>query len=967
MSQIRYVNNTTGRDIDEYSGSVDKPFKTISYAINRSDDGDEIQLVDMSMVAEGVYHEDSPVSLENRNNITIRFGNVSPGGKPSGMKWELGSGDYALKLNRCHAIKLIGVIFICENDHQTGCVDVTDSDEIEFYSCSVDNFIINSAQENLFNVTRSSVTFTNMEIVSLSDSSGEFEEAFPKINFISLNGDTIANVYSCSIKDYYSEKSSITAVYCDQDVRTLNVNGILMHNCESCSEDGSTGIWIEADAGSFIDFDIMNCQFSHIRTGIIIKNLPPVKKQAVLRIANCTFYRCSKAVSVYDSDFTVTNINIYGTGDEGEPVYTYKIRPDGEDVVIDVYGIVVSGNSSVSVINTVVTFCNTCFASYDNSLIEVFRTIFCDNTYFKEELDDGEVTVDDYVRSTDPYYDNVESLPYGNFKLKNNSPCINAGKIVGLPYTGSAPNIGAIDQDRYISSSDIVSIAARELRNAETYHMTETDVEDLIVSGLKALNPDSSADREGSAIRDLFVKPITELSEAFLSELDGIRNGMSFLNIESMTEDEADALAANLVVTRKSGAKATGVVRMFFDRVFDFDLPAEAMFSTSSGLHFYSIDRTVLSKEEMQANFDGSLYYVDVILEGESVGAAYNVSPGEITACNDINASSLIMVTNNGYFAGGESRETNKELYERVKLSITTRCLNTTKGVKFQFIEAFTFLRRVTAIGKGDSEMIRDDLLSLFHEAGIPLPIDDSEAALSNVHIGGKTDVYTQVYEPIEDSVVVDAIPETATLTEIGLTDKPILRITSIEICDPLTKDTIGVTIPSNKWTLICNDPRTRFSTRENMSMSISEDYIGDTVKINYMWAYEIAAMQKWAESDDNRVICEDILVKHCQPAFVSLSAAYHASEEVEDMEKLIREYIMSIPEKKSLRVSDLIDFIYEQRAVHVITPLLITATLHKNNGSIERYESFDEIILERTACFIPDIIEISYLGEDPV
>lgn len=965
MSQIRYINNISGRDIEEYSGSIDKPFKTLSYAMTRSEDGDELQLVDMSMVGEGIYHEDAPLVLEDRNNLTIRFGKVAPGGKPSGMKWELGSGTYAIKISGCNNIKIIGITFICNNNTQTGCMEIIDSENVEVYSCDISSFKINHPVEKLYNIIRSSVTFTNVTLTSVSGSPVS-EDDTDRITFINTSGDSIVNVYSCNVLDYHSETLPIVGIYADKDARTLNINGFLMHNCESDTLTGSIGVLVEADEGSFIDFDIMNCQFSHIRTGILIKNLPPVKKQSLLRIATSTFYKCCNAICGVDSDFTVTNINIYGTGTE-DTSYGHKVSPDGDIVYMDTYGIIAELGSNISVMNTVVTYCNTCFSARQNSLIEVTRTIFCDNAYFKEEKDDGEVTADDYVRATDPCYDNIDAYPYGNFKLKNNSPCINAGKLVGLPYTGSAPNIGAIDQDRYMSSSDIVSIAARQIRNSETYNITEMDVEGLMVSGLKALNPDAAADREGSAIRDLFIKPATELSRSFITELEGIRNGMSFLNIESMTEDEADALAANLIVARKSGAKATGVVRLYFDKAFNFDLPAETMFNSSSGLHFYSINRTIISKEEMQANFDGNLYYIDIIAEGESAGAAYNVGPGEIVSCSDINNPSLMLVTNESYFSGGESRETNKELYERVKLAITTRCLNTTRGVKFQFIEAFTFLRKVTVIGKGDPEMIRDTLDSLFEGTDIALPEEYSELDLTTMHIGGKTDVYTQVYEPINDSVVVEAVPHLSRLTELGLTDKPVLRINSIEICDPLTKDSTGVTIPDNKWKLISNDARTRFSTREDVSLNIDEEYAGDTIRINYMWAYEVAAMQKWAESDDNRVICEDILVKHHQPAFVNMSLGYNAAEEVEDMEELVREYIMSIPEKKSLRVSDLIDFVYEQTAVHVITPLLITATLHKNDGVIERYESFDEIILDRTACFIPDEIEILYLGEDPV
>lgn len=988
MSQIRYINNKTGQDKAERSGSIDKPFKTIRYALTRCDDGDELFISDISMLDNSSHHEIGTIVIDNRNDLILRFGGSDFGSKPSNMKWYMDErpeqedydqdstdvqweslpehlGSYALQIVNSKNIKVVGVTFACANQYQSGCIDISCSEDIEIYSCTTKDFQINSQRESLFDVFQSEVTFTGMILKDVTNDT-EVSEGDTYYKFFDLRGPSNVTFYSCQAAGYTSDNIPFIAVQADQDVRKLNINGILVHNCESNTIDGSTGIIIDRNDGSGTDFDILNGQFSHIRTGIVINNMPPAKKQSVARIAQCTFYHCATAIKSKDSDFIVTNVDIYGTGDPEDTSYEIP-APEGQSPsTVDTYGIIAYDKSSIEVTNTNVTYCNVCFASFDNSLIDVTRTIFCDNAYFKEEENDGEVRADDYVRATDPCYEEVDKYPYGFFKLKNNSPCINAGRNVGLAYTGAAPNIGSSDQDRYITSSDLLSIAAKQVRNAETYKMTDMDVEGMMVAGLKALDPDAAADREGSAIRDLFIKPATELSTAFITELEGMRNGMSFLNVDSMTEDEADALAANLIVSRRSGAKATGVVRMFFDRPIDFDLPAETMFSTSSGLHFYSISRTTFTLEEMQNRFDGNLYYVDVIVEGEETGSAYNIGPGEISICNDISSTQLVLVTNNSYFSGGETRETNRELYERVKMAITTRCLNTTKGVKFQFLEAFSFLRRITVIGKGDPEMIRDDLRTLVEETHADLPeIYDTEEIIAT-HIGGKTDVYAQVYEPVEDYVDVEVIPASAKLEDLGLVDKPILRITSLEILNMDGMDPTGVLIPDNNWRVISHDARTRFSTRESLSLEVDDDYVNNPVRIHYMWSYETAAMQKWAESDDNRVICEDILVKHHQPAFVNLSLAYNADEEVEDMETLVREYIMSIPEKKSLKVSDLIDFVYDQTAIHVLTPLLITATLHKNDGSIERYESYDEIVISRISCFIPDNIEIVYMGEDP-
>lgn len=1000
---IRYVNPASGTDDLEARGTSDKPFKTINYALSSNivQDGDEINVLEVASILVDRHTEHETVKLINRNDITIRFGDEAGGysqllwimDPPSGPVSEIGNPDtsYAIYLSGCRGIKIIGCNFGCiEGNGQTGCIFAEDCSGLEIYNCHINSsYYINSDSLSFIKLNRSKAEINNLSLNKLRIIRESSPTAYG-IRMVDVSGDSSLTIYSSQWQDYFSQTLLFTGVYTDPDVRNISINGLLVHDCESCTIEGSAGIVINCDPSSITDFDIRNCQFSSIRYGVIVKDMPYPKGSETRRICQSTFYKCCEAIFVANSYINVICVSIYGSedeGSEGETITVTTIDEEGNEIEtteekppaanqyfyqypvnvdreLDTYGINAVEDSFVNVLNTIVTYCNVCFRAV-NSFINVARTIFCDCSFYKSEVGNSTVTATDYVRCIDPRYIEIDRYPFGYFELKASSPCINAGKAYGLTYMDIAPNIGAIDSSKATTIQDIPTILSRQLRNSETLKMTNIDVEKLLTDGIRDLDPDANADREGSALKDLVVKPISQLSQVFLSEVEEIKRNQSFLNISEMGEDNADALGANLLVTRRKGNKATGVVRMFFGKPIDVDLPAEMMFSSSSGLNFYSTTATVVSSEEMRVNTDGNLYYADVTVEAEKEGTEYNVSPGEVTVFSDIIDENLVLVTNIGYFSGGEKKETNEEYYERIKLALTTRCLNTTKGVKYQFLDQFSFIRRVTVIGKGDQEMIRDDLGTLLNGTEEIIPINYGVTRLSDIHVGGMTDVYVQVYEPIEDSVTVQMVPALAKLGSLGLTDKPVLRITSIEICDPNTLDTTGVIIPEGKWELVCNDPRTRFSTREDMSLKMDEDYVGDAIKINYVWASEISALQTWAEAEDNRVVCEDILVKHYQPAFTSLSVAYYANEEVQGLQGLIEEFIKGIPEKKSLKVSELVHYIHQNSAVHVITPLLITSVLHKVDGSIERLESFDEVIIDRTACFLPDNIEVVYLGED--
>ena len=71
--------------------------------------------------------------------------------------------------------------------------------------------------------------------------------------------------------------------------------------------------------------------------------------------------------------------------------------------------------------------------------------------------------------------------------------------------------------------------------------------------------------REGSAYRDMLLKPASLLLQPFRDQLQIVKRNISLANFSLMLDDEFDALVANLFVDRRIGDLATGTVRLFFN------------------------------------------------------------------------------------------------------------------------------------------------------------------------------------------------------------------------------------------------------------------------------------------------------------------------------------------------------------------------------------------------------------------
>jgi hypothetical protein len=234
----------------------------------------------------------------------------------------------------------------------------------------------------------------------------------------------------------------------------------------------------------------------------------------------------------------------------------------------------------------------------------------------------------------------------------------------------------------------------------------DTDIEDFLITRLRQEFPSISA-QNGDAIVDIVIRPLQLLLESFKREIQIIRAGQSVRNAEQMRTVDAEDLAANFFVTRRTGSRATGTVRIFFANPTFVSILADVRFD-AGGLGFFPITPQFFRPEIVAAQRSGQLYYVDIGVIAEDVGDAFNIEPEQISSVSGI--GSAIRVTNLTGFSNGSDDETGPELLARTQSSLTERSLNTRRGIRARLFSEFPGIRNIEVVGFGDPEMQRDKI-----------------------------------------------------------------------------------------------------------------------------------------------------------------------------------------------------------------------------------------------------------------
>jgi hypothetical protein len=238
----------------------------------------------------------------------------------------------------------------------------------------------------------------------------------------------------------------------------------------------------------------------------------------------------------------------------------------------------------------------------------------------------------------------------------------------------------------------------------------ETDVEKFILDRYSQEYPAIYAENPG-AIRDAFVNPLRLFLEPLRREIQIIKRGQTMRHPELLSEEDAEALAANLFVGKDSGGFASGTARVFFPNPVNVQVEVSTRFFGSSGLSFFPTNPTSITAEQMIFNRDGTLYYLDIPVRAEKEGPEYNIDENGLSGVEGL--FGVVKVTNPHRFQDGLAKVDTPTFLATAKESLTERSLVTPRGAVARTREEFqTSVRAVQVIGARDVEMQRDILVA---------------------------------------------------------------------------------------------------------------------------------------------------------------------------------------------------------------------------------------------------------------
>jgi len=326
---------------------------------------------------------------------------------------------------------------------------------------------------------------------------------------------------------------------------------------------------------------------------------------------------------------------------------------------------------------------------------------------------------------------------------------------------------------------------------------------------------DSSIDTSpGSALRDLMVNPLSSMLESFGETHQIFENRLSLAQVSGLSETALDDIAANFLVSRVSGAKASGAVRIYFKDPQNLTLPKYTEFRTIGGLKFYSTKEHTVTATQMLSNADRyPLYHTgDIQVTAAEEGTTHEIGPLEITTVISLGMA-YEAVSNNNSFTGGAAKDTNDELLTKILDSVHNASLASNKGIEATLKANFATITDITVVGANNALMLRD----IAQDTTRPDVISYAETDFQGKILGYDASPYVEnkayyglfIDEDLTNSgFLISEFPEPATFTreysqeEYSQIFKEDASVTDITPSKVLAYETFSASGYDDAWTL---------------------------------------------------------------------------------------------------------------------------------------------------------------------
>jgi len=496
-----------------------------------------------------------------------------------------------------------------------------------------------------------------------------------------------------------------------------------------------------------------------------------------------------------------------------------------------------------------------------------------------------------------------------------------------------------------------------------------SNASDLAVAALREGQPDLNV-RRGSAVRALLIDAWALMNQPVVTEATALRTRMSIANLSSLTTEDLDELAANLMVSRRAGRAAHGVVRLYFASPTSVSVSKSAVFLSSEGEEFSPPASRDATAAELRLNLEGEQYFLDVEVYALEVGVAGNVLADTVLSVTN-GPTGVVRVSNPSTFIGGENEETNEQLAARIPDAIAARSIVNKPGVRTVITEQFPEITRIQETGFGDPEMERDIVtgtgLSVGGEA-----VGDGDG----VHIGGKIDIYIRTPSYLQQVVTLlsaagDVRPvmvfgrAAVADNEASVTfQEPFLGVVEVQMADPATGVCTGeILVEGTDYTLTYENSGLAFSTQGVALLTLVDtgQYyeaittgVGKSLQVTYITNPDVERVQDFIDNGNVRHVCASVLAKSMVPVFVDVDLTYYPipEEELDSeqefastsvVEATVVNFINDADNGNGFNIDDLYRALFALPIERVNKPIAVRTTMVDSMGVRTSYPSADD------------------------
>lgn len=472
--------------------------------------------------------------------------------------------------------------------------------------------------------------------------------------------------------------------------------------------------------------------------------------------------------------------------------------------------------------------------------------------------------------------------------------------------------------------------------------------------------------RQGTALRDMVIRPNATLLALINKAVKHQFDNTDIASITNETDpDVVDSRLSNFFISRKSGNNAVVKARLYFSfpttNTIPTIIPSGSYFSVDNETQFFpqgsiSVNpdpgpelRDPLKYYFLYDSGEG-LHYVDIDLESQKPTEDANINEGDL----------LYFTLFSPYFVSGEilylvdtavNTETNEDMVDRAYSSISTRNLINTPSIISGITDQFNYIKKVYPVGLGNDDLYRD-LITINR-------IDENaETQTSVYHRGGHVDVY--VDSPIVKQNLQFTLDEESSFEIKG----PVIDVVragetqpgkisdTTPITEPYTFTPVNVSTYSENGIPDVPEDDLGLSTEQVLKVTFPLAAPGNTVTMSMETYTGLNAVSNAINSEDQRVVCADYLVRAFSPVYLDITIKFRNSHDEVLLNAKVEEYLNSIPNGGTLYIANLIEVLQDNGLSNFATPIGVKAI------ELNRYRERDSLNPNDTNDVVTDVFD---------